>query len=500
MMTKFVLMVSLILAGTGFSYAQNNCTKGKEALDKGDFIQAASLLREGVRKDKKNAQCYAWLGQALLGADSADQAVAVLIQARELDPTNAQTYVLLGDAYTKQKIYAAAIPFYSQALELDSTNAGILKKLAGTYLTMRQYNEAATAYLRAIARDTTDLTLRRDLISLYVRANLCEKALPFQKFVVEREPNSLDDRLQFIECLYETRRYEELIPNAQTVLSHDSLPNDSLKGSVLRMLGVSYAKMRDYAGADSIFSQLEGRGGLGAQDYLELGKAQKALDKVDESIASFEKAVQLDSTLHEGYYELGTLYMKKKEWDTAHVNFDKKIAADTTANYQWASHLNATVCLTQLKRWEEARVHVLQSIQIRPENLQGWQNLALIYAQMDSSKLARETYGKVEELILADTVNTEKNKSALEEAYRMQGFYHLIDKKFQAAIDNLRKSLAMDSKNCQTLIWIAQAYHNSNNKEEATRHYCRLIQQCPKNAKLVEDAKAGLALLGTECK
>jgi tetratricopeptide (TPR) repeat protein len=107
-------------------FAEDPCQEGKAALAKGDFLNAISLLREGVRKDKKNFECYLNLGEALLKADSTDQAVAALVQARDIDSTVARVYDLQGDVYIKQKYIHCGVEQFQKAASLDSTNVKFL--------------------------------------------------------------------------------------------------------------------------------------------------------------------------------------------------------------------------------------------------------------------------------------------------------------------------------------------------------------------------------------
>ena len=66
----------------------------------------------------------------------------------------------------------------------------------------------------------------------------------------------------------------------------------------------------------------------------------------------------------------------------------------------------------------------------------------------------------------------------------MIGVRYLIDatkdkepkkEKYAQSLEYLKKALVCNSKDCELLLWIAQAYQNSNNKDEAKRYYHKLI-------------------------
>ena len=494
-------IVALLFSTVQFVRADDSCKKGKDALDKGDFIAAIAFLRDGVQNDKKNAQCAMWLGMALLGADSADAALAALVDARDLDSANAKVYVLLGDAYEKQGIHAAAIDQYKLAATYDSTDATIYKKLAAAAFKGRKYTDAATALVLAIRLDTTDTDLYRQLGHLYYRdaearksPSAYEKVIPILQKVVERDPKDTL-RMELLKSLSENRFYKDLIPLAVRITAEDSSQTE-----VMRTLATAYSRTADNDNAAKVLGLIVGEhpDAMKPEDYQEYGKVLQALHRNEEAVAAYEKALAGDTTLTSDIaYSLGTLYMETKDYPSAIKMFEKKIELDTTSGYQFASHLNAAICLMQGKEYERARVHILKSLEYRPEYVGAWRALAEDYAQIDSSRAERDAYKKVLELAASGSVIDDKNKDAVLEAYRMEGFFLLLtDKKYTASCEMLKKAIAIDPKDCQSLLWLAQASALNKQVDEAKKYYCKVIANCSKNEKLVQDASKGLTQLG----
>ncbi|MFI5251017.1 MAG: tetratricopeptide repeat protein [Bacteroidota bacterium] len=483
------ILCNLILHAV--AVADDPCQLGKDALAKRDYLSAINYLKEGVRKDKKNTVCFINLGVAYLGADSADQAVTILIQARELDSTNAKIYELIGDAYAKQGIQSAAIQQYQTAASMDSSNAGLHRKLAYAQLKLRAYPQAIAEFRWVISLDTTDTDAYRNVGHLYYRAEQLEKAAQYLKVVYDRNPkDSL--RIEFARALYQTKHYKEFIDVARPITFDD--PSQS---ELLRWLATSYGLMKDSTNASQILEQ-QGADTLKLKphEWIERGKLLSYLGQSDKAIAAYERGIQEDSSFKgEVAYELGSLYMKAKQWEKAVSMFEKKLAVDTGSNFKFACHYNAAVSLMQLKNWEDARTHILSSIDARPEYIPAWQSLAECYLQMDSTALGRSAYRRMLGLI-DDTEDKDKYKKAAEEGYRTEGFYLLLDKKYPASLENLKKALAIDPANCQTLLWTAQAYTLSNLRDDAKRYYCKVIANCGKGDPRYADAVKGLNALG----
>ncbi len=466
-----------------------------DALKNKDYASAIPCLREAVRKDKKNPKAFFFLGKALLEADSSVEALTPLIQARELDPENREIYMMLGDSYRKQNIPSAAIDPYKKAAEMDSMDTSVHEKLGEAYYLLRRYTEAATEYRIVIARDTNNLPMYKKLGNLLYRAKQYNAALQFLYHYVTRDSiNANDEKLELVTAMFAGKRYEEVLPFAESSLKISTI-SDSVKTSLYRVLAISYAKTKDYARAETTFALLQQKDSLSAEEYFELAKVYKALEKTDLAIGAYENASRKDSTMSAIYYDLGTLYMGQKQFAEAARAFEHKIATDTTAGYQFASHLNAAICLMQIKEFKDALGHIKASLALRPDYISGWSTLGSCYAQLDSTTQQRSANQKVIELIQAGGDSTiEKNKDKLGDAYRVEGIISFQEKRYERALEYLKKAAAIDPKNCQTNILIANCYVQLKNNDDAKKYLCKVFANCPKN----DDAKKLGAFLGVE--
>ena len=506
--SHFRYLAVLVLVAASLVRADDKCLKGKQALDKGDFIGAIALLRDGVHDDAKNVGCMVNLATALLKADSADAAVAVLVQAHDIDTANAKIYELEGDAYMKQNIAAAALDQYQMAAHHDSANSGMWEKVYGAAAKQRNYPIAILALQWEIKLDTNNLQAYKDLGHLLYRASQradksydpqkLERALPYLKHVYEKAPkDSL--RFEYARALFDANRFVEFTPVGRAIIADAPGSKEYSK-----MLGTAYLKQRMNAQADSVFQTVNDTSTMKPSDWYEQAVAEKAIGtKNDEAIASFEHAIKDTSLLCKSAYDLGSLYIGAKRWDEAVAMFERKISCDTAVGFQFASHLNAAISLMQVKEFDRARKHILESIRFKPEYIASWKNLAACYQLMDSSDEANAAYERVIELGAADP---EKNRSALEEAYRQTGFHDLVAKKYPAAIKKFTEALGLQAKDekltaaytAQTNLWMAQSYALMNNREESKKYYCKVLHALASktNDPKYQDALKGLTLVG----
>ncbi len=484
------LLLTLCFAGPAFS--QDDLEKGKNELKAGNLKKAVEYLQDFISDNETNPQGYIWLARTFMAQDSMQKAETELIKGRALAEPNAEIYILLGDIYSTKKQFAAAEQQYARATEFDSTDVGLYLKLAEAQMKARQYNPVAKTYNRILELDPQNVVALRALGTLYVKAKKYPAALPILEKLYPLQSDSLDVQYAYVKTLFETGNCEKMIPIAESLFQRDASLSD-----VQSMLGECYKATGAFDRVIAIYS-VKPVDSLTVEELVGLAKAYRSTDQFDKAVATYETVLKRDSSRCDILYDLGTTYMKVKDYQKAVTAFARKVACDTSSGYRFASHLNAAMSYMQLKDFKSAEENTLASIELRPDNVQARLTLAQNYVQMGDLPKQRAGYKKVIELGTADTTVNGKYDRALEEAYRMEGVQELLDKKYNSAIELLKKSVQINPKHCNTVLLLAQAYHNSNNKDEATRYYCRVIGTCPKGED-AEIARKGLEILGTGC-
>ncbi len=480
--------VCSILTSRGF--ADDPLARGKAALAKGDLPAAIDAFREAVKDNSKNKEAFILLGTALYRADSLDQATAALVQARELDTADCRTYELLGDVYAKENIAAGAVDQYKQAVAHGCNTPALHLKIAELARKARQYNEAIQEYQQVLAAEPNNLAALSGASTILYRAKHYFQALPFLEKLYAMRPDSLPVLVMYARSLGENDSCDKFIPLADSVLERDKMQTE-----IEDLQTNCYIKTGKL---DKYISSIRQKklSSLKPDELIRFAKALRTTGTLDSAVMVYKMVLDKDSSRCDYLYDFGTLYMKVKKYNDAINVFEKKIACDTTAGYGFASHLNIAMCLMQLKKFKDAREHIQDAIKLRPDNIQAWQTLAQDEAQLENSSAEVEAYKKVLELAGPDP--DPRYNNAVQEANKMIGVRYLLDKKYPDAVKYLIAALKFDSKDCQLLLWTAQAYHNSNNKEEAKRYYCKVLDNC-KAGKEAKDAQNGLDILGMKC-
>jgi tetratricopeptide (TPR) repeat protein len=473
--------------------AQVQLTK-KKAQDA--YATAKAGLKMTKRKQSKYPPLLVVLGQSLIAIDSADAALVASAEAKELDPQNAAAYEVMGDAYLKQKVAPMAISSYEKSLEIDSLQPGVLYKIANTQKSEHQYTKAAEVYVRILALDPKNESARLELAGLFYRARQygnCAKTLK-EYFKNEKNPPK-DIQSIFLESLYKSKQYNEAYEVAKRYLKLE--PN-----STLAYRAIAYGSLIDSQYVQSIeaYKKIATLDTMEFDDYRWLGKAYQKTKKDTLAAMAWEEALK-DSTqtitLRSYLYgEVGSIWMKFKDWERAAVFFGKRIQIDTTPQAV-GSAINYALCMIQLDQFENASSALKRAIAQYPKYPPAYINLGYCYFQQknyDDGKKEFETAIKV-----IDTAET-KYRFELADANRMIALAMMIEKKstvegsqkkWEDAIVYLKKSVKYKEDVAQTHLLLGQCYQNLNKKEDAIREYKRALQLDPKN----EQAKKGLDAL-----
>ncbi|TLY28393.1 MAG: tetratricopeptide repeat protein [Ignavibacteria bacterium] len=499
-----LVVVLFILVSAVQAFAENKFQAGKAAFERGDYLAAISALKDAVQDEKQNLEAYLLLSKAYLKADSVEQASVTLFQAREIAPSSPAIYELLGDVYTKQHVYAMAADQYKKAADLDSTKPAMYLKLADAYKRNRQYTEAAQAYRAVLRLDTANRSALIQLGDIYMRTKpkRFAEALPIFEALSLLFPDTLLIQVRYALCLYGTGNCDKFIPVGEKVTKVDPSQTE-----LQTMLADCYNKTGKIDEAIRAYRNVNLES-LSIEKLISLAKAYKAKTIFDTAAIVYQLALKKDSTRCDIPYEFGTIYMQLHRWNDAVRMFDRKIACDTSAGYQFASHYNAAVSMLQTKEYDGALAHIKKSISFKPEYVQAWVTLAETYDLLKQEAEEISAYKKVIELGIAGNADEEEGKynKQLAEAYRMIGVRLLIGatkdtdlktnkSKYAASADYLKKALQLNPKDCEALLWAAQAYQNSNNKDDAKKYYHKVLDNCP-NSKQATDAAKGLKVLG----
>jgi tetratricopeptide (TPR) repeat protein len=503
---------------------------------KKDNASALIQYRKAEKLAPKDPEVLTSSGLALLAADSVDAAIRTLVLAKEYNPNDPRIYKGLGAAYRKQGVVVLAVTNYQKAIELDPKDVKTRFILAQVFEKNRQYTEAVKEYDGAIAADSSYSEAYLAKGNILVAAKLYTRAIPPLKKYLTFKPASVEGSVLLAKAYFGAEDFVQAAKEAK-----NSLGKDSGNVDVWRIEAHSLTETKDYTGAIAAFGALQRRNALAAGDQAKYGIALYGLGREEEAMKALLAAIEADSTNCDPYFSLGSIYMKRQEFEKAAAMFEKKIVCDPRS---LSTYVNAAASYRQIKNYPRMRELLMKALELKPDFLMGRTWLARYYTEVDSLEQAKLQY---DEVLKEAATNPEKYKREMGEAYYLLASYyfqkqqfgqsvesckkasgvsydnsplHLMwgqailqtldpkgdpadnRKKVEESIKHFRRSIELDANNAVAHLWLGQGLvlsrvegddaGNAKLKEEACNEYRKVLKIDPRN----EDAKKGMERIG----
>jgi tetratricopeptide (TPR) repeat protein len=451
------------------------------------FKEAYAVIRKGLKSKKNNAPMLIQLGNVHFAADSVEQAIVAYSQAKEADPKALDAYIGLGESYRRLQACAVAILQYEEAVALDSSRCDLKYTLARLYRQEQRYNDAARTYIATINCSADKVTPSLDLGRLYIQARQYGNAATILSAYVTAHPEDADTWAQFDEAVDQAKAWTTGLSAADSVLDRDPRNVKALKLSAKCSTQIGRATRSPEKHQKSIerFTRLEKIEPLDAQDLKYLGKAHFELKNDSTAIRHLKRSWELDSTQTDVPMDLGSAYMRVKDWSKASAMFATKIRQDSTAT---TAYVNYALCEEQQNNWDNARRALLRGLKQAPNYIGGHYYLGYALQRMDSVQSAKREYETV--IALADTQRT-RYRNELFDAYRYLTIVGLSEKNYPAALAAIENAMAFKKNDWELALWHAQTLHAMNRRDDARREYERIVKAVPKSKEGL-DAQKGL--------
>ncbi len=422
---------------------------GKIELEKGNKQKAEEHFKDALKRGKKDTYVLTMIGEAYVNAPNASEAeintgIEYLKKALERDRNNAVANVILGDAYLSMKKGGDAMTNYDRAIQLDDRYAKAYLRRGQLYTSSRNYNEAEEAFKKAIEIDPNYAPAYRDLGELYYFAGQYDRALStFQKYVdmAEKTPET---RAKYASFLFLTKNYEQTLQEVEKVLQND--PANTVMNRLRAYSYLELGKPEKALEAMNTYLQKVDPKKLIASDYEYYGKILSRNNQNKQAIENLNKAIEMDSSKVELYYDLANIYAKDKQFNKAIETYAKKQEKHGAANTDYYHIGNAYMMAEDYKKAEESYAKITES---NPTYAYGyiWRARALANQDPETDKgLAKPMY---EEFMKQAGNETDKYKKELIEANTYLGYYYYLKGDRANAVKHYTVVKQLDPTNTQ---------------------------------------------------
>jgi len=225
-----------------------------------DLSQSEWLYKSVPDTTLYKASDWVSLGQIALSQKGFDRADELLSKAIKMEPGNPDAYSAKGKMFLSRQKPDSAVVYYQKSLAINPRSLLSRVNLAVAYLQMRKPGDGANM-LRSVIAEKPDWAPAHTYLgqALLMSDSLTAGLAEYRK-AIELEPNN---------------------------------------AGALRGAGFIYLKRGDFASAEAVLLKATAADPRSADGWASLGSAQAGLRKIDEAIASFQKALEI-SPNHEG--------------------------------------------------------------------------------------------------------------------------------------------------------------------------------------------------------
>jgi tetratricopeptide (TPR) repeat protein len=455
------------------------------------FDEAATAANRGVNWGPKwRPKFLIALGDVSAGRDSLRQAGIWYTSAKQESPDDPSTRRALGDFYVQRGTYELAFPEYQAAVAMDSSDVELRYALARALDFGNRASDALREYGEVVARDADYPPGELGLGQLLYRAGAATSdkerfqaaRAPLEKYVQLR-PDDVRGWSFLGRDLYKlgTLMHDQALKDQgfQDMVKAEQM-GDKQK-DLYAVLARAYAERGEAAKSQDYFA-LAGSEAMKPEDLLRMAVQLESKEPV-RADSIYSAVFLMDTTSWQGKIaltQMGKMKFKAKDYPGAVGVFERRIALDPKAG---ESYYYMGLSYKEMKQYPQA-LEALRTAagqdSAKPER-HLW--LGILYQQVDSLPQARREFERAVELD-----STSSGNKAL--ALRQVGYFRLVGKEYDGAIDALERSTQMNPADMQALVWLGQAYQNSGNRAKALEVYGRILARDPGNGEALKGKRS----------
>jgi len=367
-------------AAAGSNSAIAQIALGEALIAMGKNAEAEAALKQAVQLDPKSALAYSRLARAQLALAKPADAVASAKKATEVDDKFGEGFAILGVAMIAQdlKTWNEGIAQAQQGAFLDPDNPNVQNAVGKIFEANGQLEQAAKAYRQALTVDPAFGPARFALIQAELNRGNREGAIAEAKKIAAGGATSPDIERLIGEDGVRHQDYAAAIPFLERATK--GLPGNpdgwALLGRAYHAVGryddaaESYKKAVELAPQNlnyrTTYGLILGQAGQldaglaelqkvtstpgykDAAGWTNLGWVYRNMNKAAESIAAYQKALELDPKEEQAALGLGWAYSYTKDYDRAIEAYNKAIqlnpkdaGPDATLGIAWGYFFKA---------------------------------------------------------------------------------------------------------------------------------------------------------------
>ncbi|MCE1166262.1 MAG: tetratricopeptide repeat protein [Bacteroidetes bacterium] len=471
--------------------AQNDLQKGKDAINRGDYVSAVNFLSNAV-KAKQNYETYYYYGLALYNTGSYDKAEENLKNALKDDDEGIDAMITLGNLYSEQKKYDDANSIFKKALKVDPESINAMIAQANNFSLQGKIDDAIISLTRATTISKENPKVYIGLGDAYRIRGSYKLAVDYYKkaIALKKLPNAYTG---LGDTYYRQKKYNDALTEYDNALTVDPNYADAYfgKGKILYFGG----RFSEAADAFTKYSQLrpgsqEGNSyyakTLYAQgvDLIDKNQIDQGNDKFNEALKMLQDVIKSDPKSIAGNLYIAYIYTEKADLDTTTKtdNLNKAIeyfSKVSLKDYELEDLLKLAKVNTSLKNYDDADKYYGMAVAKDSTDY-------ITYYEWGKSQYKAEKFDAALDKFQKAIDNGMKGKLP----YLFKGFSYYSMKKYLDAASMFQAAIDADPEYMLAREFLARSYRFANKNEESIKVYEDILKIDPNHQEALDMIKA----------
>lgn len=380
-------------------YYQQLIRKYKE-IDDLDHVE--KTYNQLTKIDPENLNHYYGFASYLLPKNELNKANELYLKAADINYSKVLFEQAVKISHAPYDQYHKAIEIYKQIIKLNPHNMNAYNNMGICYNYLQQFHESLACYTKAIELDPDFDLPYENAANAYRRAGDLKKAIKFYEKALKVDKSNYKVAVNLGITFYSLALYEKAVKYFQMALEYNSY--DVL---AYYNLALAYNELKKYKEASEATNSALGILEMELNDnarsiqgieyaiHYTLGVANYNLKNVKEALDNFLKSLEINPNYRDTYAWIGVVYNKMGEISKAKKYLMKSFNMDED-DYIVLEHLGWNAFLE--KDYKRAQEYTEKSVEINPENKDGYYNLGEIFMAMKKQTKAKKMFEKSAEL------------------------------------------------------------------------------------------------------
>lgn len=435
---------------------------------KEDYQTAVSKLLQALNLSANDVMIYTKLAGVYSEMGEYEKALAAYAKVAELKPADGYIYLSIGSIYENQGKYIEALNAYNKVMKMCPEYLYNYLNIANVQYQLRDYKSAIENYNKFLSTYSQHWEARENLAASYISNRNYENAANEYENLYSRNPAGFKDFANYGLALFEVKDYQKASEFLEKAVDAD--PENT---SAHINLALSYQELdkSDLALAqyDVVFRQQPSLHSI----RFDYGNLLADMGQDEAAIENYKIYIENYPNDPRAYQNIGVVYKRLNKFDDTIANYEKALALQTDKkDIELVEDL--AECYHLKKDYPNALKYYDEVLLVKKDDYDIRYNKALVLHAMKEYNDAAAIYTQL--LTEKDNSNIQTNLTA---ALVSLGDEYLQAHNYSLATETFERAIERGTKDSYAYYGLAKSYRACGIDDKAAEYYEKAISMEP---------------------